>query len=244
MRRLAVIGDVHDRREALDAAMDLAAGPFDLAILSGDVGLDPPWDEVGRLTARESHDASMGAVVGRVARRMGCPVVFVPGNHDLRDAIEIPGALNLDGVVRECAGLRLAGLGGAGPDRFGFPYEWSEEQAERRLAALPATPRIDLLLCHTPPAGTSLDLTGRGAHVGSNAVARAIARLAPRLFVCGHIHEARGFEVLDGIPCLNAGALAPPAEQIQLCLVDWDEGPVRIERRQHPPGPPRETLYP
>ncbi len=244
MLRLAVIGDVHDRRRTLSDSLDLIDGlPVDLALLVGDLGLDPPWDDLGRRAHRAAHDASVSGVLEDVEQRLECPALFVPGNHDLPDPAAEVRERNVDGRAIEAAGLRVAGFGGAGPERFGFPYEWSEEHAEQVLDQIAAAPTLDVLISHTPPAGTSLDLTTRGAHVGSRAVAAAIQRLRPRLFLCGHIHEAAGLEVIQGVPCLNAGALAPPAEQTQICLVDWENGPRRIERRRIDP-PRSRQLFP
>ena len=45
------------------------------------------------------------------------PFFYVPGNHDL-PSLDLPG--NIDGTVVELDGLRVGGLGGAGPARFGF----------------------------------------------------------------------------------------------------------------------------
>ena len=101
--------------------------------------------------------------------------------------------MNCDRRIVEASGLRIAGLGGAGPGRFGFPYEWEEADVSRVLEHLAAEPGlVDLALFHAPPDACRLDLTKRGDHVGSGAVRRFIARARPAFFVCGHIHEAWG----------------------------------------------------
>lgn len=235
MSRIAVFGDIHDEQERLGAALDLLDGPpCDLALLAGDVGLDPPWDAAGRETGRRPHDESVRRTVNRVAKRLGCPVLFVPGNHDLRDAVTDMMGVNCDRSIVEAAGLRVAGLGGAGPTRFGFPYEWTEDEIDAALERLlgGAAP-VDVLLSHTPPHGTGLDLTPRGSHVGSPAVRDWIGRSRPGLVVCGHVHEAWGVERVASVPCLNAGALGEPHGQIIVWLVDWEgTGPARIEHRR------------
>ncbi len=96
--------------------------------------------------------------------------------------------------------------------------------------------RVDVFLCHTPPFGGALDRLPDGRHVGSRAVARWVARMKPRLFACGHIHESFGAESLEGVPCLNAGALGEPYGQVIGWIVAWDGKPVRIESLQHEPG--------
>lgn len=233
MSRIAVIGDVHDDRERLDAALALLAGErWDLCLLVGDLGLDPPWRAPARYDQRDEHDRSVGRVLRRVRGALGCSLVFVPGNHDLADPPAGRDGLNVDGRVADVGGLRVFGFGGSGPSKFGFPYEWTEEEAERVLAALfphPNEREIDIFLSHSPPAETALDRTRRGEHVGSVTVRHWLARIRPRLFVCGHIHEAWGIEEVEGVPCLNAGGLGEPYGRIIACRIDWEGGPRRIE---------------
>jgi Icc-related predicted phosphoesterase len=232
MLQIVVFGDIHDHHQRLGATLGLLDAPrYDLALLAGDVGEDPPWDAEGRRIRREAHDRSLRRTVNRVAERVGCPVLFVPGNHDLRDATGDLRGTNIDGRVVEAAGLTVAGFGGAGPTRFGFPYEWTEEQADRMLEDLlggQAAP--DVLLSHAPPANTRLDRTHRGDHVGSPAVRKWIGQARPRLFVCGHIHEAPGMDVVEGVPCLNAGAFGEPYGEEIVWVVRWgDAGPSGVE---------------
>jgi len=233
---IVVLGDVHGQDEPLARTLDLVRGAQPaLVLLVGDVGADPPWG-VERETGRAGHDASVRRVLSSVRDAFGAEVAFVPGNHDLRDPPPDVAGLNCDQRRVEIAGLAVVGLGGAGPAKFGFPYEWSEPQADLALRRVIAEdgPPIDILLSHTPPRSTALDRTHRGEHVGSRAVRRWIARARPRLFVCGHIHEAWGASALDGVPCVNAGALGAPHEQEIVWRIAWNEsGPagVRSVRR-------------
>ena len=175
----------------------------------------------------------------RVKDRLNCPVLFVPGNHDLSDPPADVVGSNADGRIVEQAGLRIAGFGGAGPKAFGFPYEWTEPEAGASLDKLLSGRQgeIDIFLCHTPPLDTKLDLTDSGEHVGSSAVAAWIERVRPTFFVCGHIHEAWGVERFGRTPCLNAGALGEPHGQEIVWIVEWRDGPIRVEcRRRSPEG--------
>lgn len=231
-KKIAVIGDVHGHRPRLEAVLaPLAAQRPDLAVLVGDIGKDPP-----RRDGREAHWASVRGVIGRVREALGAPMVFVPGNHDLPEPPPDLDAVNADGQVIEAAGLRIFGFGGAGPALFGFPYEWTDEQAERRLwALLREAPKLDLFLSHAPPYKSKLDRLRGGTPVGSRAVAEWIVRTRPRLFLCGHIHESGGTDVHEGVPCLNAAALGEPYGQEIAWIVDWEEGPLRarmFHRRQ------------
>jgi Icc-related predicted phosphoesterase len=228
--RIALVGDVHGERKRLARSLQLVSDRrIDLLLLVGDIGADPPWPDALRRSHRASHDESVREVIAHAADACSCPVVFVPGNHDLPDPAPDVRGTNADRRVVEVAGLRIAGLGGAGPARFGFPYEWSEEEAETALQPLfeGAAGSVDIFLSHTPPAGT-LDRTSRGASVGSTAVARCVERAAPGLFVCGHIHESCGVASLAGVPCVNAGALGEPDAREIAWVVEWVGRPRRI----------------
>jgi hypothetical protein len=65
---------------------------------------------------------------------------------------------------------------------------------------------IDILVTHTPPLGIG-DLTLRGAHVGCEELLPAVRRLHPRIHCFGHIHEAYGDWVADGIRYINASVM-------------------------------------
>ncbi len=224
-KKIAVIGDVHGHRARLEPVLEkLASEAPELAVLVGDIGADPPYRE-----GREVHWASVRGVIGRVREVLKAPVVFVPGNHDLPEAPPDVDAMNLDGKLAEVAGLRIFGFGGAGPALFGFPYEWTDADAEKRLVTLlRGVSGIDIFLAHAPPFESKLDRLKGGTPVGSRAIAEWIARTRPKLLLCGHIHESWGTDVYEGVPCLNAGALGEPYGQEIAWIVEWEDGPRRV----------------
>jgi uncharacterized protein len=65
-----------------------------------------------------------------------------------------------------------------------------------------------VVLSHVPPRGCSLDRTFLGKHVGSTALRSYIESRQPKLVVCGHIHEARGIELLGRTTVVNCGVAA------------------------------------
>lgn len=221
---IAVIGDVHAHWARLDTVLSaLSRERLDAILLVGDIGSHDL--SLARLRTPE-RDARYLASVEEVLRRcrdLGVPVRYVPGNHDL-PGLEFEG--NVDGRVELVAGVRIGGIGGAGPARFGFCYEWGEEEimARPELAC-------DVLLCHCPPAWTRLDLVHDGVrHVGSEAIrARAVA--LDGVLVCGHIHEAAGGERVGKSLCLNAGGLGVPFGAAQVGFVRRESGRWVVEHQ-------------
>lgn len=197
---LAVIGDVHAEYERLEQVLDrIDQVGADGVLLVGDLACCGHVSRRSAETVRR-YRGQVAEVLRRVRAR-GRPFLFVPGNHDLPWLAEPE---NVDGARRDLAGLRIAGIGGAGPDIFGFAYEWTEEQ----LRSLPVR-RADVLLCHAPPRDTAIDRTAGGEHVGSSAI-RDRALSMRGVLVCGHIHEAPGVEVLGDCLCFNVGGLGQP----------------------------------
>ncbi|MEM0505361.1 MAG: metallophosphoesterase [Sulfolobales archaeon] len=64
-----------------------------------------------------------------------------------------------------------------------------------------------ILLTHTPPYNTKVDLTYSGLHVGSEALREFIESYKPMLTICGHIHEGRGVDLVGNSLILNPGPL-------------------------------------
>lgn len=214
MSVFAIVGDVHANMESLDRVLArVAEVGVDAILLVGDLGSHHVSLARRRTPERDAlYLASVAAVLARCGR-LGVPVRYVPGNHDLPD-LSLPG--NLDGVCETLAGRRVVGFGGAGPARFGFCYEWTDEQARERLEKLPA---FDLLLAHCPPARTPLDRVPGGSHVGSEAL-RELAERSQGVMVCGHIHESPGAVQLEGCLVLNAGGLGEPHGKAQVAFVE------------------------
>lgn len=215
-RIYAVVGDVHAHMEHLEQVCAAVAplGP-EAVLLVGDIGSHELGYQRRRTAEKDArYLASFERVLERV-RALGAPVLWVPGNHDLPRLPDTPAfAGNIDGRVVELDGVRIAGFGGAGPGFFGFPYEWSDEQARRR-----GLPDCDLVLAHAPPAGTRLDLLHDGRrHVGS-AFLRERLRDHAGAFACGHIHEAGGAQLVERAVCVNAGGLGPPFAKAQYALL-------------------------
>jgi Icc-related predicted phosphoesterase len=199
---LAVIGDVHAHHPRLERVLErIAAEKVDGILMVGDLACAGKGARTAQSIRRYRRQAR--EVLEAVAR-LGLPICYVPGNHDLQ-GLRFPG--NVDGRIETIAGLKITGLGGTNPPERGFPYEWTDDE-------LRARPRLeqeaDILISHCPPSETPLDFA-RGAqrHVGSVAV-RERALAMDGALVCGHIHESAGLVQLGECLCMNPGGLGEP----------------------------------
>lgn len=82
----------------------------------------------------------------------------------------------------------------------------TEEELAKKWALIPDD--IDILICHTPFWRT-LDQNQKGSHCGSYSLMEAVNRIRPKLFVCGHIHEQGGKQLIykhvgNDTLCVNA----------------------------------------
>jgi uncharacterized protein len=136
------------------------------------------------------------------------PTVLVPGNNETEEALREATAgwdaatvLHGDGTTID--GVEFFGLGGGVPVT---PWDWSfdldDESATEKLAPCP---QGAVLVLHSPPKG-HCDANSSGDHFGSEALLGAVEEKAPRLAVCGHIHESWGCEsLIDDTPLHNLG---------------------------------------
>lgn len=151
------------------------------------------------------------------------PTYAIPGNCDPRAIVPLLEELgvSLHGRRVEVGGELLVGFGGSNPTPFGTPFELREGEIEAGLEPLLAEGAI--LVTHAPPYGT-LDVVPGAGHVGSRALRRLVDRYAPKLVLCGHIHEGRGVEE-GATTVVNAG----PAMDGYAALVEVDGPDVRVQ---------------
>lgn len=145
-----------------------------------------------------------------IVTMLNVPLLFVPGNHDpglspdpvplhplqgLRFEQDRPpgpqGCINVDGEVRQAAGLVVAGLGGSvrysprGANQYTQrEMRWRALRLEWRCRLRRRRPQV--IIAHSPPSGAGDQ--DDPAHQGFQAFNRLIRALRPRLFLHGHIH--------------------------------------------------------
>ena len=174
--KILAFSDLHLSAGAAAGLVDAAAGA-DLVIGAGDF-----------CNARRGLDRAMAMLAG-----ITVPMVMVPGNAESADELRAAAPAHahvLHGQGARIGGLAFFGLGGGVPvTPFG---DWSFDLSEDAAAALLAPcEAADILVLHSPPKGVA-DRTSRGQPVGSTAIRDAIARIRPRLALCGHIHDSWG----------------------------------------------------
>jgi len=140
------------------------------------------------------------------------PVLYVLGNCDPSQLVEtqIAGAVNLHGKCQELDDISFIGLGGAPTSPYYSWFELSETQIRNMLEQTwdkcPANP-WSIIVSHTPPRDTSVDLAFSRVHAGSTGLRAFIEERKPSVVFCGHIHEARGIDHLGDTLVVNPGAV-------------------------------------
>lgn len=183
VKRVLVLGDIHNRDGALQSALDIAERQRCDAVVSvGDFWLqDCSWDARPR-TRTDGYPSLSWAPLMRIAMRAPVPVVVIDGNHEVWPCL-IDYAERLDVVQARSMGrpLHLGGtlwwadrgstwtwsgrhcgaLGGAvSPDKFIrklATHRWPEHEAPDRddlhRLLTNAPDGLDVLFCHDAPAG-------------------------------------------------------------------------------------------
>jgi len=186
---IGFIGDVHRAFDRLAGAVAEFPANVDVAIQVGDLGL-------------HSDDLSP---TGRGVPPLVRPVYYITGNHDheptyrgiTRPTEMAPNLLFVPrGTVLELDGRRIAFLGGGDSviDRAVRRDDvdwWPEERVTvTDVARFEGVGRVDLLVCHTPPAFV-YHFFQLPPDPSAVAVGQAWQILGRPQVVCGHLHRPR-----------------------------------------------------
>jgi uncharacterized protein len=180
--KFLVFSDIHGDMAALEGLMTVEA---DYYVAAGDLAnFARGLDEAGEVLATRRER-----------------VWILPGNHEHETATAAlcgkHGFGHLHMHSFEAGGFHIAGLGHSNPTPFDTPGESTETELAERLERFAGLDPL-ILICHCPPANTTLDEAAPGRHYGSTAVASFIERVQPDWFFCGHIHEAAGRKATFG----------------------------------------------
>ncbi len=168
----------------------------DLVIIGGDL------TNVGTVQEVES--------VIRQLQTLTPNLLCIAGNMDLPHHDDLFCKLNVSihGKGLIINDLGIFGVSGSPVSPLRTPYEIDEEVIAEKIAegykdVLKA--KIKILVSHAPPYGTKVDIVHSGFHAGSSAVRDFIENEKVDVVICGHIHEARGQDVLGKTKIINCG---------------------------------------
>ena len=140
-----------------------------------------------------------------------CPVLYVPGNHDIRYAANPPeGCDPIDGHYVVYNGIRIMGLGGCRRYHPG-PHQYTERQMRHRIRKLwyPLWRHkgVDIVVTHAAPEGLGDDEDK--AHWGFPAFLDLMDKYRPKFLIHGHVHMSYGHHVpreidYNGTKIINA----------------------------------------
>ena len=202
--RIVCLSDTHDMHDQLV----VPAG--DILLHAGDATM---MGTVAQITAFDAW----------LATQPHAHKVVIAGNHDWLFEKNPPFARSL---LRHATYLEDSLATVAGVRIWGSPwqpwfYDWAFNlqrgpEIAAKWAMIPEG--IDVLMTHGPPAGI-LDRTSRGDEVGCADLRRELGRIAPRLHVFGHIHEAYGTAEVDGCRFVNASNCSERYRPVQAPIV-------------------------
>ncbi|MDH4210142.1 MAG: metallophosphoesterase family protein [candidate division WOR-3 bacterium] len=178
----------------------------------------------GKEVIEQMRSADLIAIAGDTTNFGGCKeaesvietiasingkIIAVHGNCDQSSAVELLSArhMNLHGTSMTIGDVQFMGIGGSNKTPFHTPQEYSDEEMKEILTGISESPgiRFRMLISHSPPFKSKVDKMLLGIHVGSKAVREYIETSQPDIVLCGHIHEARGFDHIGRTLIINPG---------------------------------------
>jgi len=202
--RYLVISDIHGNVGSLKAVIESELNSMNALLVAGD------------LSSYSGEYVDVLKVLNTVALK-NKKVIVVIGNMDSPNLINIinnsyPSITCLHGTITKLGDLTIAGLSGGLYSPFNTPFELSENDFGRLIANIVKEignikNEYLVLLSHTPPYGTKVDLTYTCLHVGSKSIRKFIEEFKPLMVISGHIHEARGVDKLGNTLIINPGPL-------------------------------------
>ncbi len=193
---IVAIGDIHAAYDNLDKILRQEKNA-DVILIVGDI-------------TTHGTVADIRTAIEKILEH-GKSVLAIAGNMDVPESdgelFQLGISLNARGV---CIGdVGFFGVSAAALSSLHTPYELTEEEIARRIQSGFSMVRdapIKVFVPHSPPYRTKLDRIFLGMHVGSTSVREFIEKEQPNVVVCGHIHEARGQDILGKTKMVNCGA--------------------------------------
>jgi Icc-related predicted phosphoesterase len=192
--RIVIISDTHGQHDALQLP------PGDVLLHAGDVS--------GRGKPEE-----VKSFVNWFAAQPFQHKIFIAGNHDFyfekETVANIQAIIPPDVTYLNDSGTTINGVHIWGSPVTPWFFDWAFNRQrgadiQRHWDLIPTN--TDILLTHGP-VYSILDQTTRGEKVGCHNLLAKVQAIQPRLFVCGHIHEAYGTANENGTQFINASVV-------------------------------------
>lgn len=188
--QLFVFGDIHRDFKTLKYLVSQKAGLF---ICHGDLSdLGEGLEEAGEILAP-------------LKERLW----LLPGNNETCEQIQVlcqkHGFVDFHQKLIKKKNYFFAGFGYSTATPFGTPGEVRESEFAKALKKFSRQKNL-VLICHSPPKDSQLDVLPSGVHVGSQAIRNFIEKEKPLYFFCGHLHENAGKKQrLGETTCFSVG---------------------------------------
>lgn len=203
MMKILVIADVHGEFEKLSKLVKkIKPADFDLVICPGD------FTDMLNIPEGYSQEDIAELVIQELLA-IGKPSLFIPGNHDPHEIIEIfdEYGSNLHCHPKSVGGMLFLGFGGASTP-FNTKFEPGEEEIKESLGRMASHIKGSfVLVTHNPPKDTHMDKLPDGQHVGSAEIRKFIEAHKPLLAISAHIHENAGTDKIGNTTVFYPGAL-------------------------------------
>ncbi|MDY6773839.1 MAG: metallophosphoesterase family protein [Candidatus Nanohaloarchaea archaeon] len=195
--KVLALSDIHGAIGELENILN-KEDDYDLILLLGDITDTSEDDYLG--TAREAIE---------LAGEGGRFVKAVPGNMDNEDVLEIliENRVNLHKNIFSLQDYDFVGFGGGRtPPGVETPFEPEDGERGEVLEQLIQRTKSDhrAVVSHEPPKETAADVAS-GEHVGSDSLRKLIGEEEIDLVLCGHIHESRTVDEVEGTTVVNPG---------------------------------------
>lgn len=197
--KLLIVSDFHGSREASHkTALKAKNLQGDIIVVCGDI------TQFGSVKDAEKILAPLIT--------LGVPLLYVPGNCDPSQLVEVKinGATCIHGKCQIQGHVSFLGLGGTPISPFYSWFEMTETEIMETLTQGSKGCPLNkwfVIVSHSPPINTRLDLAFSGVHAGSVSLRRFIEQNKPHAVFCGHIHEAKGIDCIGETLVVNTGAV-------------------------------------
>lgn len=192
--KILALTDIHGSYKKVEEILNKVSA--DVIVIGGDITSAGTPAEVERVI--------------QAWKSYGRPLLAVAGNMD---SPQIDETLETTGVSINGRGVKIGDVGFFGVSASPYsplhtPHEISEEEIAKRINTGYRAVQdsiVKVFIPHAPPYNTKVDKVFMGVHAGSKSVREFIEREQPDIVICGHIHEARGQDVIGKSKIVNCG---------------------------------------